>query len=134
MTSPRYPSTSLLRSKAKIAGVESNGMWLSERGLGLTDGNAGIVELPPDAPVGAPYATVAGLDDPVFELAITPNRGDCLGVHGLARDLAASGLGRLKPLRAEPIAGTFESPIDWRRDFPKGAGEDRKSTRLNSSH
>src|SRR3546814_8457821 len=57
-------------------------------------------------------------DDPVIEIAITPNRGDCLGVRGVARDLAAAGLGTLKPLQAEPVRGHFESPIAWRRDLP----------------
>src|SRR5690606_14870573 len=86
--------------------------------LGLSDDHEGIIELPGDAPLGAPYAEVAGLDDPVIEIAITPNRGDCLGVRGVARDLAAAGLGRLKPLAAEPVPGSFESPITWRRDLP----------------
>src|SRR3546814_16580468 len=59
-----------------------------------------------------------GFDDPVIEIAITPNRGDCLGVRGVARDLAAAGLGTLKPLQAEPVRGHFESPIAWPRDLP----------------
>ena len=97
--------------KAKIRGAESSGMLLSEREMGLSDEHSGIVELPEGAPVGTPAATVMGLDDPLFDVAITPNRGDCLGVRGIARDLAAAGLGRLKPLALEPVPGTFPSPI-----------------------
>src|SRR3546814_6374779 len=92
-------------------------MLLSERELGLSEEHEGISELPADARLGAPYAEVAGLDDPVIEIAITPNRGDCLGVRGVARDLAAAGLGHLKPLAAEPVTGSFESPIKWQRDL-----------------
>lgn len=111
------PGTDLTLKAGKIRGEESNGMLLSERELGLSDDHEGIIDLPADAPLGAPYAEVAGLDDPVIEIAITPNRGDCLGVRGVARDLAAAGLGRLKPLAAEPVTGSFESPIKWRRDL-----------------
>src|SRR3546814_18722861 len=96
-------------------------MLLSERELGLSDEHAGIVELPPDAPVGAPYATVAGLDDPVFDLALTPNRGDCLGVHGLARALADLSRARPQQLPAQPISATVESTHVSRRDFPQDA-------------
>ena len=95
-------------------------MLLSERELGLSDEHEGIIELPEDTAVGRPIADVLHLDEPVIELAITPNRGDCLGVHGVARDLAAAGLGVLKPLQAEAVAGTFESPVQWRRDLPRG--------------
>ena len=70
-------------------------MLLSERELGLSDDHDGIVDLPADAPVGAAYAAYAGLDDPVIDVAVTPNRPDALGVAGIARDLAAAGLGRL---------------------------------------
>ena len=66
-------------------------MLCSEREMGVSDEHEGIIELDPDAPVGAPFAEVMGLDDPLFDIAITPNRADCLGVHGIARDLAAAG-------------------------------------------
>lgn len=97
--------------KAKIRGVESNGMLVSERELGLSDEHEGIIELPEGTPLGAPFATVRGLDDPLIEIAITPNRQDCLGVHGVARDLAAPGLGRLKPLTIRSVPGKFASPL-----------------------
>ncbi len=117
------PGTALLLKKSKIRGVESNGMLLSERELGLSDEHAGIIELPEDTPVGAPIAAVLGLDEPVIELAVTPNRGDCLGVRGVARDLAAAGVGTLKPFKDEAVPGRFKSPVQWRRDFPAGAGD-----------
>ncbi|MEQ9609036.1 MAG: phenylalanine--tRNA ligase subunit beta, partial [Kiloniellaceae bacterium] len=113
------PGTDLTLKAGKIRGEDSNGMLVSERELGLSDDHEGIIDLPADAPLGAAFAEVAGLNDPVIEIAITPNRGDCLGVRGVARDLAAAGLGTLKPLQAaEPVNGTFDSPIRWRRDLP----------------
>ncbi len=92
-------------------------MLLSEREMQLSEEHAGIVELPPDAPVGAPAAEVMGLADPILDVAVTPNRGDCLGVRGIARDLAAAGLGALKPLDTRPIDGRFASPIGVRLEF-----------------
>ena len=112
------PGTGVVLKKAKIRGVESCGMLCSEREMGLSDEHEGIIELDPDAPVGAPFADVMGLDDPLFDIAITPNRADCLGVYGIARDLAAARLGRLKSADIEPVAGTFTSPIDVILDFP----------------
>ena len=103
--------------RAKIRGVESAGMLLSEREMGLGEEHDGIVELPADAPVGAPVVGIMGLDDPVFDLEITPNRGDCLGVRGIARDLAAAGLGTLRPLVIEAVPGAYESPIGVRLEF-----------------
>ena len=96
---------------ARIRGVESRGMLCSEREMGLSDAHEGIIELPEDAPVGEPFARAMGIDDPTIEIAITPNRQDCLGVRGIARDLAAAGLGTLKPLRIDPVPGGFESPV-----------------------
>jgi len=112
------PGTDLTLKAGKIRGEASNGMLVSEREMGLSDDHEGIIDLPEDTPLGAPFAEVAGLNDPVIEIAITPNRGDCLGVRGVARDLAAVGLGSLKPLDTSPVAGSFESPIKWRRDLP----------------
>ena len=103
--------------KARIRGVTSDGMLLSEREMGLGEDHAGIVELAADVLVGAPAARAMGLDDPVFDVAITPNRGDCLGVRGIARDLAAAGLGTLQPLIPEPVPASFESPIAVHLDF-----------------
>ena len=106
--------------KARIRGQESNGMLLSEREMGLSDDHEGIVELPDDAEVGAPAAMAMGLSDRVIEIGLTPNRQDCAGVRGIARDLAAAGLGRLKPLSAPETPGSFDSPIRWRRDLSDG--------------
>jgi phenylalanyl-tRNA synthetase beta chain len=105
------PGTGMVLKKGVIRGVESNGMLVSEREMGLSDEHAGIIDLPEDAPVGVPFAELMGLADPVLDVKVTPNRADCLGVRGIARDLAAAGLGRLKPLRTEPVPGTFKSPI-----------------------
>ena len=116
------PGTGLALKKSKIRGVESHGMLLSERELGLSDDHDSIVELAADAPIGTPYAQVAGLDDPVMDVGVTPNRPDCLGVYGVARDLAAAGLGALKSPQLDPIKGTFASPLKWHRDFPDGSG------------
>ena len=117
------PGTGIELKSAEIRGVASNGMLCSEREMGLSDEHEGIIELPADAPIGASFAQVAGLDDPVIEVQITPNRQDCAGVHGIARDLAAAGMGTLKPFDATPEPGTYESPIRWRRDFPDGLGD-----------
>ncbi|MGF1641205.1 MAG: phenylalanine--tRNA ligase subunit beta [Rhodospirillales bacterium] len=111
------PGAGITLKRASIRGVESCGMLLSEREMGLSDEHTGIVELAADAPVGAPAVAVMGLDDPVIDVAITPNRGDCLGVRGIARELAAAGLGTLKPLAADPLPGAFESPIGVRMDL-----------------
>jgi phenylalanyl-tRNA synthetase beta chain len=105
------PGTGIKLKKASIRGVESNGMLLSEREMGLSDEHTGIIELADDAPVGAPAVEVMGLADPLLDVAITPNRGDCLSVYGIARELAAAGLGTLKPLSVEPVLGRVESPI-----------------------
>jgi phenylalanyl-tRNA synthetase beta chain len=115
------PGTGLDLKKGVIRGVESNGMLCSAREMGLGQDHEGIIELPADAPVGQPFAKVMGLDDPVFDVAVTADRADCLGVRGIARDLAAAGLGKLKPFAAQKIAGTFDSPIRWKRDLPAGA-------------
>ena len=104
------PGTGITLKKSEIRGVVSNGMLLSERELGLSDDHDGIIELPGDAPIGAPAVSFLGLDDVVIDIDVTPNRGDCLGIRGIARDLAATGIGTLKPLDAAPIKGTFKSP------------------------
>jgi len=92
------PGADITLKVAAIRGVESNGMMCSARELQIGEGHEGIIELPADAPVGAAYPDYAGLDDPVFDVSVTPNRQDCMGVRGIARDLAAVGLGVLKPL------------------------------------
>ena len=112
------PGTDMTLKKAKIRGEESNGMLCSEKEMGLSEDHQGIIELPDDAPVGEPWAAWAGMDDPIIDIALTPNRGDCASIRGIARDLAAAGLGTLKPLDDTPVKGTFPSPIKWLRDFP----------------
>ncbi len=105
--------------KSAIRGVESNGMMCSSRELELGDDHSGIIELPADAPIGTLFADYTGAD-PVFDVAITPNRPDCMGVYGIARDLAAAGLGKLKPITAQPVAGAFPCPLPIRTDDPEG--------------
>ena len=111
------PGSGLKLKQTKIRDVMSNGMLLSERELGLGDDHDGIVELPDDAPLGEPFAPVLGLDDPLIDIAVTPDRGDCLGVYGIARDLAASGLGVLKALDETDLAGGYDSPIKVHLDL-----------------
>jgi phenylalanyl-tRNA synthetase beta chain len=111
------PGNEMKLKRATIRGVESRGMLCSEREMGLSDAHTGIIELPDDAPVGKPFAQVMGLDDPVIDIAITPNRQDCLGVYGIARDLAAALPATLKPLDMTPVPGTFSSPVEVRLDF-----------------
>src|SRR6185295_5103089 len=114
------PGSDLTLKVAAIRGVESRGMLCSMRELELGDAHEGIIELAADAPVGANYALWAGLNDPVIEVGVTPNRQDAMGVHGIARDLAAAGLGRLKPVEVPKIAGNFPCPIEIRTDDPEG--------------
>jgi phenylalanyl-tRNA synthetase beta chain len=112
------PGTGLDLKAGVIRGEASNGMLCSMREMGLGQDHDGIIDLPADTPVGKPFAEVMGLDDPVFDVKVTPDRADCLSVSGIARDLAAAGLGRLVPRDLSPVAGSFESPIKWRRDLP----------------
>src|SRR5690606_21406593 len=105
--------------KSAIRGVESNGMMCSARELELGDDHQGIIELPEDAPVGTPFADYRGAS-PVFDVAITPNRPDCMGVYGVARDLAATGTGVLKPPAIATVPGAFPCPIEIRTDDPEG--------------
>ena len=104
------PGIDVTLAVGKIRGVESHGMMCSERELELSDEHDGIIDLPADAPVGTSFAAYAKLDDPVIEINLTPNRPDATGVYGIARDLAASGLGRLKTPAIEPVAGDGEMP------------------------
>jgi phenylalanyl-tRNA synthetase beta chain len=113
------PGSGITLKIGEIRGVKSEGMLVSFRELGLGDEHDGIIDLPAGAPVGANYAAWAGLDDPVIEIGVTPNRGDALAVRGVARDLAAAGLGTLKPFAPTPIAGTAPSAVTWRNDFPE---------------
>ena len=112
------PGKDVTLKVGEIRGVVSAGMLLSRAEMALGDEHDGIVELPEDAPVGMPYPDYAGLNDPVIEIGVTPNRGDALAVRGVARDLAAAGLGTLKPWAPAPVAGRFASPITWAIDMP----------------
>jgi phenylalanyl-tRNA synthetase beta chain len=118
------PGTKITLDKRPVRGVVSNGMLVSERELELSDDHEGIIDLgeAKAADVGKRFIDVMGLDDPVIEVKLTPNRPDCTGVRGIARDLAACGLGTLKP---EPkiagVEGKYDCPIDIQLVFPKGA-------------
>ena len=111
------PGTELHLKKSEIRGVESCGMLLSERELGISNEHEGIIELKGNYKVGDPIAAIYGFDDPVIEINITPNRSDCLSVRGIARDLAAAGLGNLKELKIKKTKGKFISDIKWLRKF-----------------
>lgn len=111
------PGKDITISVGSIRGVESKGMMCSPEELGLPGDSDGIFELPEDAPVGQPYALWAGLDDPVIDISVTPNRPDALGVAGVARDLAAAGLGRLITPAVTPVAGQGAQPVALVRDF-----------------
>lgn len=112
------PGTGITLKVGEIRGVKSEGMMLSAREMGLGDDHAGIIELPADAPVGESYAAWAGLDDPVIEISVTPNRGDCFSVRGVARDLAAAGIGTLKPFNPPAIPPVFDGGPRWQIEFP----------------
>jgi phenylalanyl-tRNA synthetase beta chain len=111
------PGKKMTLAKGVIRGVESNGMLCSAAELALSDDHEGIIELPADAPVGVAYARFAGLDDPVIDVAVTPNRPDATGVAGIARDLAAAGLGSLKTPAPKPLPGAFDCPTRVHLDF-----------------
>ncbi|MCL6730892.1 phenylalanine--tRNA ligase subunit beta [Sphingomonas hankyongi] len=102
------PGSDLTLKVAAIRGVESRGMMCSARELELGEDHDGIIELPDDAPVGTAYIDYAGLNDPVFDVNVTPNRPDCLGIDGIARDLAAAGIGRFRPRASAALPGGFE--------------------------
>src|SRR5947209_19807507 len=111
------PGKNLTLGVGSIRGVESRGMLLSAFELQLSDDHEGIIDLPAEAPVGKPYAPWAGLADPVIEINLTPNRPDCTGVHGIARDLAAADIGSLKETPIKPIKGEFPCPVKATLDF-----------------
>ena len=105
------PGKDITLGVGTIRGVESRGMLCSAAELMISDDHDGIIELPADAPVGARYADWAGLGDPVIEINLTPNRQDATGVHGIARDLAAADMGRLKDPAVKPVKGEFPCPV-----------------------
>jgi phenylalanyl-tRNA synthetase beta chain len=114
------PANGMVLKKTAIRGIESNGMMCSVAELELGDDHDGIIELPADAPVGMAFAEYADANDPVIDVAITPNRQDCMGVMGIARDLAAAGLGTFKPVEVPAIAGSYPCPTEIRTDDPEG--------------
>ncbi len=113
------PSNGMELRKSAIRGVESNGMMCSVRELELGDEHDGIIELPDDAPVGHSFADYHG-SSPVFDVAITPNRPDCMGVYGIARDLAAAGMGTLKPIAFPAFEASDGCPVEIRSDDSDG--------------
>lgn len=116
----KIPGTGLDLKKSSIRGVESNGMLCSEREMGLSQEHDGIIELPEDAPVGAPFAEIMGLDDPVIEINLTPNRPDCAGVRGVARDLAAAGVGHFIADKPAKIIPRFNNAVAIGLHFDAG--------------
>jgi len=114
------PGSGITLEVAAIRGVESRGMMCSVRELELGEEHDGIIELAADAPVGTAFPDFAGLNDPVIDISVNPNRPDAMGVYGVARDLAASGLGRLKPVEAQTVAGLFPCPVEIRTNDPDG--------------
>ncbi|MEJ0093533.1 MAG: phenylalanine--tRNA ligase subunit beta [Methylocella sp.] len=111
------PAKKITLGKGVIRGVESNGMLCSGAELGLSEDHDGIFDLASDAPVGARFAAWAGLADPVIEINLLPNRPDAMGVEGIARDLAAAGLGKFINRAVAPIEGFFPCPVAARLDF-----------------
>ena len=113
------PGTKIKLKKTNIRGVESCGMLVSEREMGISDEHEGIIEIDKKYKIGDLFSEIYGLNDPIIEINITPNRSDCLSVRGIARDLAAAKIGKLKSLKFKKIKGTFKSNIKWLRDFKK---------------
>lgn len=106
------PGLDITLKKTAIRGVESNGMMVSEREMCLSDEHTGIIEVDDQYEVGTPMADIFGLNDPVIEIGLTPNRADCAGVYGIARDLAAAGMGTLKAIESAEHKGSFKSVIN----------------------
>jgi phenylalanyl-tRNA synthetase beta chain len=113
------PANGMQLKKAELRGVESNGMMCSSRELDMGEDHEGIIELPGDAPIGTPFAQYRGAS-PVIDISVNPNRPDCMGVYGIARDLAAAGLGSFKPIAVPAIAGDYPCPVEIRTDDPDG--------------
>ncbi len=114
------PGTGVTLKKGNIRGQESNGMMVSAREMALSEDGEGIIELPDNTKIGIPLADIFGLGDPVIDIAVTPNRADCAGIHGVARDLAAAGLGKLIEPDTKPVKGTFKNPVSVKIDDTQG--------------
>jgi phenylalanyl-tRNA synthetase beta chain len=112
------PGKKITLGIGNIRGVESHGMLVSEAEMELSDDHDGIIDLPPEAPIGENYAKWAGLDDAVIEINLTPNRPDCTAVHGIARDLAAATMGKLRDQQNKPVKGTFPCPVSVKIENP----------------
>ena len=113
------PGTKLKLKKTKIRDIESCGMLVSEKEMGISDEHEGIIEVDQKYNIGDSFSAIFGLNDPIIEINITPNRSDCLSVRGIARDLQAAGAGKLKELKINHSKGKFSSPIKWLRKFDK---------------
>ena len=113
------PAKDITLSVGKIRGVESQGMMISGAEIGFNDDHSGIIEMPADAPIGKPFAEVLGLGEPVIEINLTPNRPDCTGVSGIARDLGATLIGDFKDNAPKRIDGTFPCPVQVKIDAPE---------------
>ncbi|HET7164402.1 MAG TPA: phenylalanine--tRNA ligase subunit beta [Pseudolabrys sp.] len=113
------PGKNIILAVGTIRGVESRGMLCSAAELMISDDHEGIIDLPADAPVGKSYADWAGASDPVIEINLTPNRPDCTGVAGIARDLGATSIGAYKDRIPKPVKGTFPCPVKVTLDFGK---------------
>src|SRR5436305_3910895 len=113
------PGKKITLGVGNIRGIESRGMLVSEAEMELSDDHEGIIDLPDDAPVGEPYAKWAGLDDPVIEINLTPNRPDCTGVHGIARDLAAADMGKFIDPAPKPGKGALPCPVAVKIESPE---------------
>ncbi len=114
------PGKDITLGVGTIRGVESRGMLCSAAELQISEDHDGIIDLPADAPVGARYVDWAHLSDPVIEINLTPNRPDCTSIHGIARDLAAAGLGKLKTDVIQPVKGAFPNPQKVSLAFAQG--------------
>jgi len=113
------PAKDITLSVGKIRGVESQGMMISGAEIGVNDDHSGIIEMPEDAVIGTPFAEVLGISEPVIEINLTPNRPDCTGVNGIARDLGATLIGDYKENAPKRIAGTFPCPVTVNIEAPE---------------
>tara|TARA_Y100000590_G_scaffold467198_1_gene645345 strand:+ start:2337 stop:4742 length:2406 start_codon:yes stop_codon:yes gene_type:complete len=113
------PGTKIILKKTSIREVDSAGMLVSEKEMGISEEHEGIIEVDNKYKVGESFAKIFGLNDPIIEIGITPNRGDCLSVIGISRDLAAAGAGKFKSQKIPQIKGSFDSSIKWKRFFNK---------------
>ncbi len=111
------PAKDITLAVGKIRGVESQGMMISGAEIGFSADHDGIIEMPADAPIGKPFAEVLGLNEPVIEINLTPNRSDCTSVNGIARDLGATMIGDYKENSPKRIAGNFPCPVNVTLDF-----------------